>query len=237
MFIRHAFYLSVVNPEWGPGSEAESKCWALPRLLSLPINGMGLVAAERLEKLQHQCKVAYIAFRDRLSANEQTIVHLEYSTFAKHLAHLGWVKLAEHSELMQTQSTSTKNFPLAFPPEENRSLPELGEILGFRHCDAVDINGKNLFVHLFTSLSYSYGSFLFLEHAFDDLAPRLPGDYRKAMRQPVTSGKAKGHKPLHVVCNGSDVQFQKLAILKSLIENGIVPSTDIFTLRNNKVTF
>ena len=46
---------------------------------------MGLVAAERLEKLQWECQVAVMGYQNKMLVNIGTIVQLAHGTFAKHL--------------------------------------------------------------------------------------------------------------------------------------------------------
>ena len=56
------------------------------------------------------------------------------------------------------------------------------------------------------------------------------------MSQPVAWDKPKTHTPLHILCNGSDAKFQKLDIVKTLLDNDIVHHTAFATLRTDKVT-
>ena len=115
-------------------------------------------------------------------------------------------------------------------------MPEIGKFFGFNDCTETDINGKNIFFHLYTSLTYCYASALILKEAFAELAPRLPGNYASAMSQRVTSGQPVGHTPLHVLCDGSSYNCTKLDIIKTLIKNKIVDSELFATLRDNQVT-
>ena len=75
-----------------------------------------------------------------------------------------------------------------------------------------------------------------LEKCFLPDASPLPGDYRAAMSQQVTSGKPVSHTPLHILCSGGDIKFQKKAIVKLLVENGIVSADDFADVRMNKFT-
>ena len=56
------------------------------------------------------------------------------------------------------------------------------------------------------------------------------------MSQHVTCGQPLGHTPLHVLCDGSDIGFDKLAIVKLLIENNIIDSETFATLKDNEIT-
>ena len=137
---------------------------------------------------------------------------------------------------METQSNSTENFPEAIPEEECRSLPEIAKIFGFTNCIDTDRDGKNIFFHMFTSVTYCYATAVILKEAFADGAPRLPGDYASAMSHRVTSGSPIGHSPLHVLCDGNSINFSKLEIIKMLIENEIVDSELFATVKDDKVT-
>ena len=64
----------------------------------------------------------------------------------------------------------------------------------------------------------------------------MPGDYRKAMSQQVTQSTPVSHTPLHILCNGSDANFDKKRIVQLLVENGIVPAQLFATLKTDKVT-
>ena len=198
---------------------------------------LGLSTCEKLVKLEHQCNEAYQAYRNRVSAPlNAPPVQLKHMHFTQRIADLRWVRLAGQAKHSETPSASTENYPHAFPIEESRSLPEIGAIFGFKDCRDVDHNGKNLFYHLFTAMTYCYGITLICEEAFAQGAPRLSGNYAPAMSQHVTSGQQLGHTPLHVLCEGSDIAFDKLAIVKLLIENNIVDSRAFATLNDNEVT-
>ena len=75
-----------------------------------------------------------------------------------------------------------------------------------------------------------------LKEAFEATAPRLPGSYSSAMSQRVTSGSPIGHTPLHVLCDGSSINFSKIEIVQMLIENDIDKSELFATVKGNKVT-
>ena len=125
MFARRVFHLTKVGDEWGPSIPEERRCWQVQRLLAFPKCMLGLSTWEQLLKLEHQCTEAYRAYCNGLSANfPASQVKLKHGTFAKHVAALGWVRLAGQSKHSETQSTSTENYPHAFPIKESRSLPE-----------------------------------------------------------------------------------------------------------------
>ena len=223
---------------FGPINTHERRCWHVERLLAMPRFMLSQSTVLQLSKLHHQSLVEHRA-SERLSAPEENSagrVTLKYGTFAWHLQELGWVKLAHHSKNVETQSTSTQIFPEMLPDIEARSLPEIAKIFGFTSCTDTDPDGKNICLHMFTSLTYCHSTAIILKEAFEATAPRLPGSYSSAMSQRVTSGTPIGHSPLHVLCDGSSINFSKIEIVQMLIENDIVKSELFATVKDKRVT-
>ena len=151
LFKKQALHLSSLQLR--PASEANLQVSAMERIMALPKEEMALAAAQHLQKLHRDFTVANSAAEKRLSANDGSTVPLFHGTFAKTLEVQGWVQLPQHSANKETQATATKNFSWAYPAPGARSLPEIAQLLGFNHCQAVDVNGKNIFCLLYTSPS------------------------------------------------------------------------------------
>ena len=66
------------------------------------------------------------------------------------------------------------------------TLPWFANLFGFKHIQDRDQNGKNILHHLFTAVAYSVVASIVALHCFKAGRPRLPGDYREAIRHMVT---------------------------------------------------
>ena len=68
-----------------------------------------------------------------------------------------------------------------FPLPEHRTLPHFAEIIGFSNCEHQDVDGKNIFHHLFIAITYSWCVYLILKQCFLLEAPKLFGDTRSTI--------------------------------------------------------
>ena len=107
------------------------------------------------------------------------------------------------------------------------TLPWFANLFGFHHILDRDQNGKTILHHLFTAVAYSIVASTVAVHCFRLGRPRLPGDYRKAIRHEVTGATPIGWTPLHMLGSGSDKLLVKRDIIEALLESKISTVKDL----------
>ena len=103
-------------------------------------------------------------------------------TFAEMQEAQGWIIIPKHQRGKETLGAFCINVKSNFPPESTMTLPWFANLFGFHHILDRDQNGKTILHHLFTALAYSIVASTVAVHCFRLGRPRLPGDYRKAIR-------------------------------------------------------
>ena len=134
--------------------------------------------------------------------------------------------MADQSRHVDTQPVHTVNRPHLFPDIEQRSLLDFAGYFKIRCVEDVDQYGRNIFVLLFEALKYCWLAAETAVHCFHISAPKMAGDYKKALSQRIATGPLEGRKPLHILLYNSDACLVQLDIVKTLLKNNYVTTTD-----------
>ena len=146
-----------------------------------------------------------------------------------------WIMIPKRGWHEERQSPSTINLMHNSPLRESRNLVWFANKFGFKSVDCHDVNGKNIFHHLFTSGKYCIMSAEVALGSFRKDDPKLPGDYSTAMSHKVTGATPIGWTPLHVLLHGSDVLMIQRQIIEELLDSKIVEVKDFDSMMDSKV--
>ena len=134
--------------------------------------------------------------------------------------------MADQSRDVDTQPVHTVNRPHLFPDIEQRSLRGFASYFKIRSVQDVDQHGRNVFVLLFEATKYCWLAGETAVACFAINAPKMAGDYKKALSQRISTGSLEGRKPLHILLHNSDACLVQLDIVKTLLKNNYVTTTD-----------
>ena len=139
---------------------------------------------------------------------------------------LGFIIIADQSKEVETQPVHTLNRFQVFPPTEERTLIEFARYFKLKSAKSVDQYGRNVFHLLFEAVKYCWLACEIACSCFANNAPKLAGDYKRALSQRISTGPLAGKKPLHILCHNSDACLTQLEIIRTLVENNYVTITD-----------
>ena len=139
---------------------------------------------------------------------------------------LGFIIMADQSRDVDTQPVHTVNRPHLFPDIEQRSLLDFAGYFKIRCVEDVDQHGRNIFVLLFEAMKYCWLAAETAVACFGINAPKMAGDYKKALSQRIATGPLAGRKPVHILCHNSDACLLQLKIIQTLVKNNYVTITD-----------
>ena len=237
-FTKQLFTLARIEEDGSrTESEADMNFEILMRLYALDHSTMGVRATSLIRSLASHWKKQGEPERsehDGYQPHTKPIVRI-YPSFAWKMHLHGYIKVPWHKRFMETMPCYTINCTNNFPSKEVRSLNWFGSLFGFNSVEDVDSDGKNLFHHLFQSMKYSILAGEIAVQAFSPSAPKLPGDYSKAMRHKVTDGGIAGWTPLHTLCKDSDILLMAERTIEALLDNEIVTVKDFDDNWNDKV--
>ena len=134
--------------------------------------------------------------------------------------------MADQSREAETQPVHTINRPHLFTDIEQRTLLDFAGYLKFKCVQDVDQYGRNIFVLLFEAVKYCWLAAETAVSCFAINAPKMAGDYKRALSQRISTGLLAGKKPLHILTHNSDPCLVQLDIVKALLMNNYVTITD-----------
>ena len=124
-----------------------------------------------------------------------------------------------------------------YPPEDELTLCYFGNLLGFSNVEDHDEAGRNVFHHLFACLKYCWLAGFIARNCFETHAMKMPGSYRRALRQLSFLQKTAHSQreipkctPLHILCNNSDACLLNLEIVKRMCFYDLVGVKNFETL-------
>ena len=130
---------------------------------------------------------------------------------------LGWIIIPPQSCYYDNLPCHTINQVHRYPPEEQWTLVEFGKLLGFVKVEDHDDVGRNVFHHLFLCCKYCWLAGFIAMNCFTDNAVKMPGNYRKALRQHTFfNGAVPRVTPLHILCKDSDSCLLNLKIVEKM---------------------
>ena len=134
--------------------------------------------------------------------------------------------MADQSKEVETQPAHTVNRFQLFPPTEERTLIEFARYFKLKSAKSVDQYGRNVFHLLFEAVKYCWLACEIACSCFANNAPKLAGDYKRALSQRISEGVLAGKTPLHILTHNSDPCLVQLDIVKMLLMNNYVTITD-----------
>ena len=134
--------------------------------------------------------------------------------------------MADQSREAETQPVHTINRLHLYPAIEQRTLLDFAGYLKFKSAQTRDQYGRNIFHLIFEAAKYCWLACEIACSCFAINAPKLAGDYKLALSQPISEGALAGKKPLHILTHNSDPCLVQLDIVKALLMNNYVTITD-----------
>ena len=140
----------------------------------------------------------------------------------------------EHSRYSGTSGNYTRCNMQHWPPIEKRHIAWLGELLSCKRFDTQDKAGWNILHHVCQQSSSSPLMLHIIWMLTREDMPKLEGSIRSALQQCTKSMTPHRWTPLHFLCQNADRYHRKAAVVRALLEKGLVEPTD-FDVENDKV--
>ena len=245
MFIKEACHIGWQVSEDGmakPGTEH----FQLARLMSFPETKIGKFTADMIAFYHDVFKEIHDASTPEGKAESQpkcqlhkhmnNYVELKAPTFAMRLEKEGFIKVPEDRLTNETQAPRTLNFPGNYPPFHMCNLRDFSRMLGYFHILDQDITHRNMFHLIFHGMKFCWLCRDIALHCFDRDAPRLPGDYARALRQRQIRLHPIGYTPLHILCQKSPTgETMYLEVVQSIVSGKVMDVSEFATTRNEQV--
>lgn len=153
------------------------------------------------------------------------------SSFLSPPQDLGWIIPPPQAGDYDNLPCHTINLVHRYPPEDQWTLVKFGKLLGFVNVEDYDVAGRNVFHHLFLCCKYCWLAGFIAMNCFTDNAAKMPGNYRKALRQLTPFDDAVPRlTPLHILCKDSDSCLLNLKIVQKMCFHNFAEMKNFETL-------